>query len=97
LLNCALGYPLHVTDKRVAEQKLEKLVQELEQEAAGIVSPELMRNAAQTPIATHLKAFLADLQAKGRSKNTLGKYRNSIPKLCKRCGWVISCSEVSKR
>lgn len=82
-------FPLHVTDKRVAEQKLEKLVQELEQEAAGIISPKLMRNAAQTPISTHLGAFLADLQAKGRSKNTLGKYRNSIPKLCKRCGWVM--------
>jgi integrase len=81
-------YPLHVTDKRVAEQKLEKLVQELEKESAGIIAPKLMRDAAQTPIADHLKAFLADIEAKGRSKNTLSKYRNCIPKLCKRCSWV---------
>src|SRR5471032_3319951 len=80
--------PLHVSDKRVAEQKLEKLIQELEQEAAGIIAPKLMRDAAQTPVADHLKAFLADIEAKGRSKNTLNKYRNCIPKLCKRCGWV---------
>ena len=82
-------YPLHVTDKRVAEQKLEKLVQGFEREAAGIVSPKLVRDAAQTPIASHLEAFLKDRRAEGCSKNTLSKYRNSIPVLCKRCGWVM--------
>ena len=82
-------YPLHVTDKRVAEQKLEKLIQELEREDAGIIAPKLMRDAAQTTIAAHLKAFLADLEAKGRASNTLGKYRNCIPSLCKRCKWVM--------
>ena len=51
--------------------------------------PRLLRDAAQTPIATRLKAFLADLGAKGRAKNTLSKYRNTIPALCKRCGWVV--------
>ena len=85
----AKTFPLHVTDERVAEQKMAKLIQELEQEAAGIIAPKLMRDAAQTPIAGHLKSFLADIEAKGRSKNTLGKYRNCIPKLCKRCGWVM--------
>jgi len=82
-------FALHVTDKRVAEQKLAKLVQELEREAAGILAPKLMRDAAQTPISTHLKAFLADLEAKGRASNTLGKYRNCIPALCRRCRWVM--------
>jgi hypothetical protein len=82
-------YPLHVADKRVAEQKLEKLVQELEREAAGIIAPKLARDAAQTPIASHLEAFLRDRGAEGCSKNTLSKYRNSIPVLCKRCGWVL--------
>ncbi len=83
------NFPLHVTDKRVAEQKLAATIKQLEQEGAGIIAPKLMRDAAQTPIADHLKTFLADLQATGRSKNTLSKYRNSIPKLCKRCGWVM--------
>ena len=85
----ARTYSLHVTDKRVAEQKLEKFVQELEREAGGIISPKLVRDAAQTPIADHLKAFLADREAAGRSKNTLRKYGNGIPKLCERCGWVM--------
>ncbi len=82
-------FPLHVTDKRVAEQKLTALVKRLEQEEAGIIAPKLLRDAAQTPIAGHLAAFLADLTANGRSRNTLGKYRNCIPKLCERCGWVM--------
>jgi integrase len=82
-------FALRVADKRVAEQKLEKLLQELQQEAAGIIAPRLMRDAAQTPIADHLSAFLADLRAKGRSKNTLTKYQNCIPKLCNRCRWVM--------
>ena len=80
---------LHVTDKRVAEQKLEKLIQELEREAAGILAPKLMRDAAQMPIAEHLKAFLADLQANRCSGATISKYRNSISLLCKRCRWAM--------
>ncbi len=85
----ARDFRLHVTDKRVASQKLEKLVQELEREDAGIIAPKLMRDAAQTPIAEHLKAFLSDHQAKGRAPNTLSKYRNCIPSLCKRCQWNL--------
>ena len=81
-------FPLHVTDKRVAEQKLEKLIQELEKESAGIIAPKLLRDAAQTPIREHLKAFLIE-KGKDRSKNTVSKYRNCIPKLCDRCGWFM--------
>jgi integrase len=79
---------LHVSDKRVAEQMLEKRVQEFEREEAGIISPKLMRDGARIAIADHLNAFLADLEARGRSANTLSKYRNCIPLLCDRCKWV---------
>ncbi len=85
----ARTYPLRVTDKRVAQQKMETLVRELEKEAAGIIAPKLMRDAAQTPISEHLTAFLVDLRVKGRSVATLGKYRNCISKLCERCRWVM--------
>jgi integrase len=82
-------FHFHVSDKRVASQKLEKLRQELEREDAGIISPKVMRDAAQTPIADHLTAFLADHKAKGRADNTVSKYENCIPLLCKRCSWVM--------
>jgi integrase len=82
-------FHFHVSDKRVASQKLEMLCQDLEREDAGIISPKVMRDAAQTPVAEHLKAFLADQEAKGRAQNTLTKYANCIPLLCKRCGWLM--------
>jgi len=85
----ARTFPLHVTDKRVAGQEAEKLLRNLEQEAAGIAVPRLLRDSAQSPIAVHLKAFLADLDAKGSASNTLSKYRNGIKLQCKRCGWVF--------
>jgi integrase len=80
-------FSLHVSDKRVAQQKLTKLVETLEREAAGIGTPKIQRDAVQAPLATHLSAFLAECKATGRSKNTLSKYANSLPKLCKRCRW----------
>ena len=81
-------FPLHVSDKRVAQQKLTKLIEELEREAAGIGAPRVQREAGQTPLLTHLRAFLAECEATGRSRNTLGKYAHSLPKLFGRCRWV---------
>jgi integrase len=81
-------FPLHVTDKRVAQQKLTKLVEELEREAAGIGAPRIEREAAQTPLLTHLQAFLSECESTGRSRNTLHKYSHSLPKLFGRCRWV---------
>lgn len=80
-------FGLHVTDKRVAQQKLAELLRDLEQEAAGIGTPRSQRNAAHTPLLQHHQAFVADVQAMGRSANTLTKYRQSLPKLFERCRW----------
>jgi hypothetical protein len=80
-------FPLHVTDKRVAQQKLGQLLGELEREAAGIGAPKVQREAVHAPLLTHLRAFLAQCEATGRSKNTLAKYSQSLPKLFERCNW----------
>ena len=79
--------PLKVSDKRVATQKLQEHVRELEREAAGLSTPRTAREAAQTPIAGHLAAFLKDVEARGRSVATVRTYRKVIDKACKRCGW----------
>lgn len=73
-------FPLHVSDKRVAEQKLAKLIEELEREAAGIGTPKVQKEAAQTPLAEHLQAYAAELQGLGRAKGTLTKYTQMLPK-----------------
>ncbi len=80
-------FPLHVTDKRVAEQKLAKLIEELEREAAGIGTPKVQKEAAATALAVHLQAYAAELEGLGRAKGTLTKYTQMLPKMFRRCGW----------
>ena len=43
-------FPLRVTDRRVAEQKLRDLVQELEREAAGISVPRILRKIGRAHV-----------------------------------------------
>ena len=81
-------FSLRVSDRRVAEHKLEKLVQKLEMQAVGILPPDVVLNAAASPILVQLEAFLGDTHARGRAVNTVKAYRRCIPLLCRRCGWV---------
>ena len=71
----ARTFPLHVTDKRVADQKLRELVSELEREAHGVGIPKSTREAWRTPLITHHQAFLKAGEAAKLSANTLDKYR----------------------
>lgn len=80
-------YPLGVTDKRVAEQKLAALVKELEREDAGISVSRVHRDALLRPLSDHVAAFLADLKGKGRAVRTIKSYRNLLRITFERCGW----------
>jgi integrase len=80
-------FPLHVTDRRVADQKMRELVTELERDAHGVGVPKATREAQQTPLLEHHAAFLAACESAKLSPNTLNKYRHSLPKLFERCGW----------
>ena len=84
----ARTFPLHVTDKRVADQRLRELVSELERETHGVGIPRPTREAWRTPLTTHHEAFLKAGEAAKLSANTLDKYRHSLPKLFTRCGWT---------
>ena len=52
---------LHTTDKRIAQEKLQHIVDELQREAAGIIAPRPLREAAQRPMADHQAEFVAEL------------------------------------
>jgi len=52
---------LGVTDKQAAEEKLNKIVREREQELLGIVAPKMQRDAAKKELALHLQEFLESL------------------------------------
>ena len=84
----ARRFPLHVTDKRVADHKLRDLVTDLEREAHGVGIPKPTREAGRVLLTEHHKAFLVACEAARLSANTLGKYRLSLPKLFGRCQWT---------
>ena len=84
----ARTFPLHVTDKRVADQKLRDLVSELERETHGVGIPRPTREAWRTPLTTHHAAFLKAGEAAKLSARTLIKYRFSLPLLFTRCKWT---------
>ena len=81
-------FPLHVTDKRVADQKMRALIVELERETHGVGIPKPTREALRTALKDHHAAFIAGCEAAKLSQNTLNKYRLSLPKLFDRCGWT---------
>lgn len=83
----ARTFKLHVTDKRVADQKLRELVSELERETHGVGIPRPTREAWRTPLTDHHASFLKACAAAKLADLTLNKYRLSLPLLFKRCQW----------
>jgi integrase len=82
-----LNVPLGVTDKDVAKDKLRKLVQEMEKELHGLISPKAMRDAAQEPLSKHLKDFIGDLRAKGRNHKYTTGLENQLTLLIRQGCW----------
>jgi integrase len=81
---------LHTTDKRIAQEKLQAIVDDLQREEAGIVMPRAIRDAAVRPLREHLETFTADLQARGRSKKYVENVKNWITRLLNACGWEMA-------
>jgi len=78
---------LGVTDKRVAEKKLDEIVQEAQRERAGIAVPRALAEAARRPMVEHLADFVADLKARGRVKKYYGLVEHRVGSLIQSCGW----------
>jgi len=86
---------LGVTDFQVATKRAQEFVQEREREAAGILEPKLIRDAAQRPLAEHLNDYEADLLKRGRAgRGGRGArlLKSRILRLMKDCGWKLSVS-----
>lgn len=82
-------FSLGTTDKRIAYAKLLETASEREKEAAGLLPPQSVREAAATPLAELLTAFLEDVKAKGRADTTHAKYDKTLSKLFARCRWRL--------
>ena len=79
--------PLHTSDKRVAQQKLEEIVKTRQLESAGMLTPEALRKAAQSPLEQHLKEYVADLAALKRDDQYIYELKNRVGRMMKDCGW----------
>jgi integrase len=80
---------LRVRDKQVAQAKLNEFVRECEREAAGLVVPKTLRDAAAKTLAVHLGDFTADLRARQRSRMYVHNVDKRATKLLAACGWTL--------
>jgi hypothetical protein len=84
---------LGVTDKQVAEKLAREFIQEKEREAAGILEPRVIRDAAKRPLRDHLGDYVADLETRGRcGRGGRGArlLKGRILRLMDGCGWKLS-------
>ena len=79
--------PLHTNDKRVAQQRLEEIVKERQLESVGLLPPQTIRKAGQTPLSSHLKDYTADLHALGRNREYVYIVERTVTKLMGECRW----------
>jgi integrase len=82
-----------VTDKQVADKRAQEFLREKEQEAAGVVEPKVVRDAAKRPLADHLKDYVADLQKRNRAgRNGRGgrQLKMRVNTLIKECNWKVA-------
>lgn len=82
-------FPLHTSDRRIAQSKLLERAREREREAAGLLAPSGVREAVSMPLAGQLDEFLSSLTALGRTPATIKKYRSDINRCVRACGWKV--------
>jgi integrase len=84
---------LGVTDKQVAEKKAREFQQEKEREAAGILEPQIIREAAKLPVKAHLDDYVADLERRaraGRGGRGARLLKGRVLRLIESCGWQLA-------
>jgi hypothetical protein len=79
--------PLGVTEKRSAEQKLAKILAEKSQESASLIPSKKAREAALTPLKTHLTGFLEELVTAGCVPRYVKGVQTYVTTLIQQCGW----------
>src|SRR5438876_10053653 len=79
--NKTITVALGVTDKQSAEAKLRNLICDREREAAGIIAPKRIRDAANKSFGEHLLDYIADLRARKRAEGYVAKTEILLRKL----------------
>ena len=79
--------PLQVTEKRSAEQRLQQMLAEYSQESVGLIASKKAREAAGTPLTTHLGFYKRELTTAGCVKRYVQGVENYAGTLMKECKW----------
>jgi len=79
---------LKVSDRQVAQQKLNEIVRELEHEAAGLLPSKVERKAAQSPLLDLVAEYVNELTVLGRSEDHLRHVDKRLRKLVRECLWT---------
>ena len=79
---------LGVSDKQVAQQKLNKLIQELEHESAGLIPVKAERDAAKSPLLDLISEYVNELTVLGRSADHLRHVNTRLRRLVRECRWT---------
>ena len=87
---------LGVSDKQVAQQKLNKLIQELEHESAGLIPAKAEREAAQSPLLDLVSEYVNELTVLGRSGDHLRHVDKRLRRLVRETGaTLLPASELN--
>ncbi len=87
---------LRTTDKRVAQQRLDELVEREERLRAGILAPLAQTEAAKASLADHLSAFIAYQKTRNISKGYTSKIDQRVTRLIAECGWKRVCDVTAE-
>jgi integrase len=85
----ATTVPLQTTDKQVAQEKLKRLVLELEQERQGMIAPRSLREGMQKPLVEQLEEYIAELRRLGRDEQYVDGVQSQILTLARECPWRL--------
>lgn len=81
--------PIGIVDRQVADKRLMDFRREKESEAAGIVAPKPLRDAAVTSMSVHLQEFLDDRRARGRDERYVYNLNLRLTRLLDECQWKL--------
>jgi hypothetical protein len=80
-------FSLQTKDRHIAEAKLQKIANDCEKEALGLLPARSIREALDMPLTGLLAEYLADLKARERTPGTIRKYGGTLRLLFVRLGW----------
>src|ERR1035441_207599 len=79
---------LKATDRQVAQQKLNKIVHDLEHQAAGLLPGQEEMEAAQCPLLDLVAEYVNELTVLGRSEDHLRHVDKRLRRLVRECQWT---------